>query len=98
LTGEKTHLLPQKKTRIREDTCLLNRWNMLITRSLELLCSRRNLLCGSREDGRVRVNHSERAAIAAACDGGSGGGGVVAPLGTTGNSILHLQLLVLKTS
>lgn len=78
---------------------LWNRWNMLISKSLDILRSRRNLLRGSREDGRVRVNHSERAAIAAAWGGdGGGGGGVVAPLGRIGNSILHLQLLVLKTT
>ena len=46
-----------------------------------------NLLRGSREDGRVRVNHRGRADIGAAC---GGGGGVFAPLGTTGNCILHL--------
>ena len=76
---------------------LWNSWNLLISKSLDLLSSRRNLLNWSREDSRIRVNHSGGAAAIAACSGG--GGGVVALLGwRLSNSFLKLQLRVLKNT
>jgi len=67
---------------------LWNSWNLLISKSLDLLSSRRNLLNWSREDSRIRVNHS-----------GASRGGVIALLGRRlCNSFLKSQLLVLKNT